>query len=121
MHDPKPGLVDRLFKVSETGFCRVVFYGGGLGREVDLGVVDVVLAPEGPFYIQGAGCAVHPGDLKFRFLLFLRHGTTYSRSLRLKHLLFTNSLLQKSPDMVEIYHYRGSNLLYITLYIWDLP
>ncbi len=68
-----PGLADRLFEVCEGGLRRVVLDDGGLGREVDAGLVDVVPALEGAFYIEGAGRAVHPGDLQFRLPLLLRH------------------------------------------------
>ena len=51
---------DRPLKVSEADLRRVVLDDRGPGSEVHPGIVDVVPAPEGAFYVECAGCAVHP-------------------------------------------------------------
>ncbi len=74
-YDQEAGIGDRPFKVCEGCLRRVVLDDGGLGCEVDPGVIDVVPALESAFYVEGAGCTVHPGDLQFRPSLLLRHDT----------------------------------------------
>ncbi len=76
-HDLVAGVVDRPFEVCEGGLRRVVLDDGGLGREVDPGVVDVVPPPEGAFQIEGTGRAVHPGDLQFCFPPLFRHDSWF--------------------------------------------